>query len=162
MVTILIALLVGLTVWMYLTKVFDGLMGFFAFCFIGVVGFWLAGLIGTSYTTEVVVIENLPLHNLYDDSALDGSFFLGTGSIDQREYFFYNMVTPDGMIKPAKIDKYQDNVYVMEDGGDNPRLELVKTIFTDPRSSIWGLVWPDAKWVFHIPAGSVDTNFSVR
>jgi len=127
-----------------------------------ITGIGAASKIGTtSFPTEKYVSENRPLHNLYDDTRLYGSFFLGSGKIEDVDYLFFNTITEDG-IKPEKMEKYGNNVYILEDGDVDPRLELVclRTI----SENNWGIENSmfDCKNVFHIPLGSVDSNFVVQ
>lgn len=115
--------------------------------------------LGSSVPTKDVVYASTPLHNLYDDSAIQGGFFLGSGSVNEVEYYFYNAVTDRGF-SPQRIVKYNNGVYVREDEEINPRLDVVCSEAIEP--SHWGLVLPDCYKVFHVPAGSVDTNYNVK
>lgn len=127
-----------------------------------VVGAIVAGNVGDSFEQERVVYESLPLHNLYDDSRLDGDFFLGTGSVSEPDFFFYNYITPDGMIKPAKIYKFDEDLFILEDGAENPRIEKSMLQFSDPQAWLWGFHEIGSKTIFHIPPGSIDSHFSVK
>jgi hypothetical protein len=111
------------------------------------------------------VAETKLLHNLYDGSSVNGSFFLGTGSIKETEYFFYN-VEQNGLINPERMQKYNDDVYIAEDGLGNPRLEKVctKTVGYETQDRLWGMGYTERNCIqiFHIPQGSVDSGYMVK
>jgi len=162
MYTMLVSLAIGLIAGYYIGKLVDGFFGFIVCLMCLVFGWGAASGLGSIYPVEREVLSSVPLHNLYDDSLVEGSFFLGSGTLGEVDYFFYNFITPEGYIKPAKIDKYTENLYVLEDGAENPRFETTANKFIDPDSWKWGLVSLDVKKIFHIPPGSVDTNFTVK
>ena len=142
----------------------DELTGFITFVVIAMIGLFSAGFIGSTLEVNRVVYESKPLHNLYDDSRIEGGFFLGSGSVSEPDFYFYNYVTPDGLIKPAKMYKYTTELFVQqdEDGAKNPRVEKSVLEFKDPQAWLWGFHDEDMKTIFHIPPGSIDSNFSVK
>ena len=120
-------------------------------------------VISANMPTEQFVYESKPLHNLYDNSALEGQFFLGTGSINEEEYLFFNVIDQGGYIKPEKIAKYNSNVYIKEDGNTDPRLDIVceRSIQHDAFLGL-GVDRTNCINVFHIPEGSVNTGYIVK
>jgi hypothetical protein len=160
MITFLIVILVAIAVvsaldWIngYLDWFMRVMLGFF-------VGSILCAAIWAFTPTEenYELVETTQLHNLYDDSSVQGGFFLGSGTLDEAEYYFYNTVTERGL-SPQKILKYHNDVYVVEDGDSNPRLEKYCSFSV---GYPWWTLGFDCYKVFHIPVGSVDGSYTVR
>lgn len=115
--------------------------------------------IGESLPKETLVRETKILHNLYEDATVSGSFFLGSGSINETEYLFFNTVTENGMIHPEKVDKYME-VYIIE-GPGQPRLEVGYYI-PSGKWKLWAIGEREDVYTFYIPEGSVDSGYRVR
>lgn len=105
------------------------------------------------------------LHNLYDTPEMSGGFFLGTGSFDTDEMYHYNQVVDgyDTRYEYAEIAKVR--AMVDEDNPARPYLQKYHMEYDYGWSWLLTIFPADdatPKPVFHIPAGSIDTNFQSR
>ncbi|MFZ3068728.1 MAG: hypothetical protein WA052_00220 [Microgenomates group bacterium] len=124
-----------------------------------ILGIFVSLGIGGLIPKERLVRETKLLHNLYEDATVSGGFFLGSGSIDETEYLFFNTVTEDGMIHPEKVEKYTE-VYIVE-GSGQPRLEIAYYVPSD-KWKWWINGGYENVYIFYIPEGSVDSGYRVK
>lgn len=160
MLTILATVVVGLAIFWVVIRKYDvdpigALMFIIVAVFLSAV---VASKVGKTFPQEMIVRETKPLHNLYEETTVSGGFFLGSGSIDETEYLFYNTVTENGMIHPEKVDKYV-NIYIVE-GPGQPRLEIVE--YVPSGKGAWWVIGGYNAYIFYIPEGSVDPGYRVK
>ncbi len=129
----------------------------------GIIGLIIAAFVGMFLPTSAVANEPIYLHNLYDQSELEGNFFLGIGSIDGVDYIHYSVKEADGGIIFRKIEK--ESIRVYEDDPELPYLQTYSPIFKSEWMTHIGLS-PSAVGIpapeFHVPTGSVDGKYNIR
>lgn len=80
--------------------------------------------IGTE-TIDHVESEKIELYELSNFSGTTGTFMLGSGTIDNENYIFYNAKTPEGLIKTEKIK--MDNC-LFDSPSDSTYLEKITSV----------------------------------
>lgn len=110
--------------------------------------------------------------NLSVNSTSQGSFFIGTGQVDQQEYYYFYL--KDG--NSYKLNKIPaEGTDVVED--NNPRLEI-KTISTFEKEipgsmrKFFGVMTQDTGWsksnedqkvyILHVPKGSINQTYNLQ
>lgn len=94
-------------------------------------------------------------------SSVEGTFFLGTGRVDDKPVIRYVTREADGAAVLREVEARQARVY--EDAGDDqPRLDVYCPVLTNP----WLTPAPFAPqlrcgYYFHVPAGSVLESYEV-
>jgi hypothetical protein len=134
-------------------------IGDFVICTLvfGLVGCLVAVFIGSEFEQKSVVSSSQEIVALKDNSQLGGSFFLGTGSVDEEPVYFY-MAREEGGVIQKTIDV--DKVVIVE-GSENPRIEKYKAEFVDEKNNRFGLAAKCNKTKIFVPSGSVERVFNV-
>lgn len=94
----------------------------------GVVGLMLGGLIGFLVSLLLMIPAGEPrvsqqdIVALKDNSNIHGSFFLGTGSIDEEMYYYYMADNGNGGYTMEKVEA--DDCTIYEDSPDAPYLTI--------------------------------------
>lgn len=98
---------------------------------------------------------------LSDSTRINGTFFLGTGTVDEKDYYFYMVDGEYGkQMKKMEIGK---RVYLNDAGAGQPRLEVVPIIQTTPLGRFLFSSIPNGhEYIFYVPEGSVTTEFNVN
>jgi hypothetical protein len=142
-------------------------MAFFATllmsCVTAAIGFALgAGMslgIGYLMPKEWVHTVDAKLVNLRDHAGLSGAFYLGTGYVGSSEYYFYYQEIAGGY-QPGRV-QVAEYVMVFEEARTDARMEEFKYQFTDPSYYWLALHWPQTKYQFRIPTGTLKRGFSL-
>ena len=100
-------------------------------------------------TTELV--------SLRDDSGVSGRFFLGTGAINENQYYVFYKKIGSGF-QQGKVE-VSDNVTIFEEEREDGEVKLYIYQFVNPSSWLWSLDYEEKKWEFFIPKGSIKRNF---
>jgi hypothetical protein len=100
-----------------------------------------------SYQFELVALNNN--NNIY------GSFFLGSGSIKEEQYFFAYVKYDDGGIKLWKCEAYTTWIYEDIINNQTPYI-----IYTESYSR--GVNFYSERHEFHIPKGSILQKFNLN
>lgn len=105
-----------------------------------------------SETAEMVVSsqEDTQLRALDSSSELSGSFFLGSGSINDKEVYKYITIRPDGGFEFDSM-KVTDAV-IYEIPGNSA---IIRTTHYKPASRLWTFFGSTPQVSFHVPVGSV-------
>lgn len=143
------------------------------------VGCCIGGVIGGTIGVVLATLLGLPipaateartrtwhLTSLHSSDGVRGSFFLGTGTIGQDQYYFFYEEAGNGF-RPNKVQVHDDNVIVYEE--DRPGADMVVS-WTDYRHRLidnFIINWPelirgsDPKYAFHIPKGTLKKGYSL-
>lgn len=120
-----------------------------------VIGFFLA------HTPEAhrYKTSETPIAALKDNSLTAGVAFLGTGHVEEEQYYFYMENTQNGQ----RMEKIRtDFAYVMEAETNDARLETYGYKFTSKFAIfMFGKKSPDKDYTFVVPKGTVTTDFDV-
>ena len=102
------------------------------------------------------------LYSMSDNSSVEGRFFLGGGSIGEKEYYKYYFKREDGGYKFGKIKA--DNAVVYEKNNVEPRIELYKTRMKNRNHEFWrmdGVCGCDERYEVYIPKGTVKQFYNL-
>ncbi len=94
----------------------------------------------------------VPLVALHNETYTTGKFFLGTGTIDSVEYYYFMYKLPDGGIIKSRIDVSRAVVYETD---ESPHIEGF------PSDIDFGYIVFD-KAHFYIPKNSIVYNFAIK
>ncbi len=147
---------------------YDGMigLGIFVFFAINLIGFMIAGAIGSAtlfngeHDTRTAITNTETLQALAVDSSVSGHFFLGSGTVDGKRVLNYITVKSDDtgtysevkQIKATDVRIYQDS--------DEPRLDTRNTYFSNP--AVWPGEYPaGTDYFFHVPAGSILEDYTI-
>ena len=100
----------------------------------------------------------LEIANLQDNSNMDGNFFLGTGSIDEKMYYSYYYLDNNGFYKYDKIETDDAKIKIT----DGPARKVTK--YSKPINFNWlesALFLPMKKKsiYFEVPKGTIKSNY---
>lgn len=107
---------------------------------------------------------NIELVSLNRDSKLQGRFFLGTGELNQKEYYYFYKRAQDGGYKPGKI-AISDSVTIYEEERRDGLIEVYECYGEKKESFLiiyFGLPFTDScgkAYHFRIPTGSLKRDF---
>lgn len=120
--------------------------------------------IGQLFPSAPVEGEHQILAAIRDKDGVSGQFFLGSGFVESKPYYFYYQNVAGGGLRPGKLDA-DGSVTVYQEA--RPDAELV--IFN------WKVTYPGWAWVvclphsesdsqsfdFHVPTGTVKAGYSM-
>ena len=159
--TLLITMVLGLIISIYATykngwrnNFLDYLgSGIFGILFGIVTGIFIALLIPSE--TEMKLNETLELQSFKDGSSINGSFFLGTGSIDgTMKYTFYYKT--EGGFKMKQLN--YDNV-IVKYSDEAPKVEEYKSRQTNASINKYSFDLKDKEYIVYVPEGTVKNNY---
>lgn len=150
----------GLAVWEWVIKdplgdsILDYVMMFFLAAMIAMVtaAFSLmAGmLIGLAFPAHPVKSGETPLVALRDKDGIQGSFFLGSGYIEDKQYYFFYAQQPDGAFTPGKVEANRwVRVYEQE------RSDAVLITYRWEANSRW------AQWL-SVPVNAIGNSYDIH
>ena len=115
-----------------------------------------SGVIGGFATQEYVLKDSFKIYALQDNNGVQGSFFLGSGSVSSNLKYYYAATYEDG-IKIYDIDVHK----AILKNDDNPHIEKYEIQFVNKfiRNNVGNL--GDIKYKIYIPKGSIQYNFNV-
>lgn len=129
------------------------LLGFFGLLFGGLIAAGIGYFPAQNFTED----KTISLVALQDNSTIYGSFFLGSGSINQEQKYFYMKKVGSGF-KQDSISA--DDVIVFEDDSE-PRLVTYESDFVNPWWFIIGLPSQSKDSEIHIPEGSILKDYKI-
>jgi len=92
-----------------------------------------------------------------DGSSTYGSFFIGCGSIDEVEYYFFYYETISGGIKKDRL--LVRDVTIYEDDSVRSHIKQHEAKFKSWKYWIFAWESPDKKYSIYVPKGSVKRDF---
>lgn len=139
-------------------RFFMGILVTITCAFAGLLVSFFVGIAAPN-SNSVLSQEKREIIALRDNSAQEGNFFLGVGSIREKQYYFYYWKDGDA-IKFSKVNAENSEVYEVETS--RPRVEIktkeTKTGFTLFRY-IPGKNFTTVK--FYVPEGTVTRDFEL-
>lgn len=118
----------------------------------------LGGIIGCFMPT-VDIKETKELYALQDGSEISGSFFLGSGRIDEEMHYVYIVKEDKGkQMKTLEIDA---NEIYLNDNVDTPTLDIYSKDFKYEWMYWFAMPGTDCEYVFNIPSGSIDYKYNI-
>ncbi|MBU5331739.1 hypothetical protein KQI61_05980 [Anaerocolumna aminovalerica] len=137
--------------------VVGGIMGF---CLGALTWASIGSIIGNLLPSEWQTSSTTNLVALNDSSQINGSFFLGCGTIGEDTAYKYIVNTNKGK-QVREINAKNNNVYIKE-YNNTPKIEIKKWEFINEKYYLFASpAWKDDEVIFYIPEGSVTNNFSI-
>lgn len=161
---IIIIILVGLLTTVFtismMEDIFDSFFTVLITCAILVIIGSGLSFIPKTVNEPVEKAETIYIQALKDNSLTEGSFFLGTGDIDERHYYFYLEKSEKGA--QMKKQEIASNVYVNEDMNGTPRIEVYSKEYVSPVADFFfGALNMQREYIFHVPKGTITNEFKV-
>lgn len=98
------------------------------------------------------------LYNLQDDSQVNGNFTLGSGRIQEKQYFVFYSKDSHGF-KYSKLDASKCRI---QEWDGKPILIRIEREPKNPNFFTKGLtLYPDVEWIFKVPKGTVIRQFNL-
>ena len=145
-----------------IVNVLKGLVGMFFGMIVGLFFAVMIGKIINPKETKKVIDSTIYLENLSDNSGVEGSFFLGCGSINNKmSYSFYAKDQKSDMFSLETIPS--DNAKIKY-SSERPRLETYHyEPITNKSQKRFGY-WKDdgPHHIFYIPNGSISNTFKLN
>lgn len=125
----------------------------------GLILWFSIGFIIGCFMPTVEIKETKELYALQNSSEIGGSFFLGSGRVDEEMYYIYIVKEDKGkQMKTLKIDA--NDIY-LNDNVDTPTLDIYSKDFKYEWMYWFAMVGTDCKYVFNIPSGSIDYKYNI-
>jgi len=137
---------------------------------VGAVLFFIAGNIAGAFLEKEQVKDGYTkLYSMGDVFGSGGNFFLGSGNLETRGYYFYYYKSGKGH-KQGKVEA--DGATIIQDNSEVPRIQYYKEIFVNDNHYKWALhsfadgqggCRDNEKDIF-VPKGSIekDYNFDLK
>lgn len=128
------------------------------FCALILFGVMCANISGPA---EMVEVEStIELYAVNDYIGEHGRFYLGSGHIDNDEYYYYVVKTEDGGFITKKIESDMAVLYYTE---DEPKIEVCRYKFTNPIHNFlsFGVCQTERKYKIYIPEGTIIHDYKV-
>jgi hypothetical protein len=108
------------------------------------------------------VLKQIPVVSIFAERGIHGSFFLGTGTIDTRDYYFYFIRMPDGGLKRIQI---RSSMVVIYEGYDNPYMTWIGWKSVTPDRYVEAcfdcLTW-SSQVKLYLPRNTIIKKFEIR
>ena len=121
---------------------------------------WISiGFIIGLFMPTIDVKETKELYALQDSNEISGSFFLGSGRIDEEMHYAYIVKEDKGkQIQTLEIDA---NKIYLNDNVDTPTLDIYSKDFKYGWMYWFAMPRGDCEYVFNIPSGSIDYKYNI-
>lgn len=143
---------------------FFGVMGILVFTFIMfLLGIIPALITGIPFEKQWVETGGVKLLSLRNNDGMKGNFYLGCGSIESKQYYFFHK-EKDAGYQPGKVEADKNVVVYEEDERHDGSMKIYTREFAN---TSWALeliaqCWPSNRYEFFIPAGSLKKNFVLQ
>jgi hypothetical protein len=94
-----------------------------------------------------------------DKSGVSGSFFLGSGTIDEQQYYFYYAKLPNGGFIADKI--LSNGVTIYEEKRKDAVLRKYECVFRNKWMRLIAIDSGAYEVEFHVPIGTIRRGFSI-
>ena len=136
----------------------------FVIAFIGLlIGALFAAFIGVFIPKRWKYTETIKLVSLRNSEGAQGRFFLGTGTIDHTQYYFYYQQVEGGGYKPGRLE-IDDNIVVYEEKArEDGELKIYEKQFLHLHEmlTLIAMFCSGDKHEFFIPEGSIKKDFKL-
>jgi len=129
---------------------------------VGIFALLLVMMLGVFAPKVTLANEPIMLNNLYNDPSVQGSFFLGSGTIDEEQYVFYSYRDEEEALVYRKWP--MESVRIFDDNPERPYLQTYRDELKYPwmEKVTLSLLLEQKDFEFHIPQDAIDRNFSVK
>ena len=108
------------------------------------------------------VLKQIPVSSIFSERGIYGSFFLGSGTIESTDYYFYFIQLPDGGLRRIQIRTSMVTIY---EGYDKPYMTWIgwKSITPDRyiEACFECLSWSH-KVKLYLPRNTIIKKFEIR
>lgn len=129
-------------------------------CSIPLIG--LGVVVGIPFQTHPVEVGRYHLVAIRDKDGINGQFFLGTGTLQSEQYYFYYRTNSDGSVTPDRVRAGQGVRVYEEDRAD---AELVEYEWRLDQSWAWLVALRSNSdgwsYKFYVPKGTVRAGFTM-
>lgn len=124
--------------------------------------FGLATFIGLAFPTNAIMESKTELAALRVKDGVEGHFFLGSGTVEGKQYYFYYLKNEDGSLTPAKVNADED-VKIYEEERKDATLVKYNAEFKNEIAYIIGVPTMQGKKSveFHVPVGTVKIGYEM-
>lgn len=165
---ILIGFIIGFTIYCIVASKnygFDEVIFFESF-FSGLIGLMIGVLICgimaiAPVPTKEVIVSDVPICAMKDTMGVEGSFFLGSGSIDSEFKYVYATKTDKGIKIQNPIDASKAYInYIKED--EQPHITEVDTQFSNDILNFFfcGDMKPSETYIY-VPEGTIEEVYNI-
>lgn len=117
-------------------------------------------IIGLFLPTEYQLYETQNLSALKDNSSISGSFFLGSGTVDEHTVYKYVTDTDKGKLI-CELSAENSDIYINE-CDEQSRVEIYSEGFVSDWYAWFAFTgWSNNEVIFYIPEGSLTTEFDI-
>lgn len=134
-------------------------LGLFSFIVL-VIGSFIAFVLGACFPKYWKLVGTETLVSLRNQTGVSGSFFLGTGTVDSEDYYYYYVGSAEKGYQPSKIE-VDGNVTIFEEERADGELKTFSHEFTSDIFSLFGISI-GKRYEFRIPKGSLVQNFELH
>lgn len=146
----------GMDLFDYVAGVLFGIL--FASLFGGLL-FLLCWGIGYLMPKHLEVEKTIALVSIDNNISVQGNFFLGSGFIESKQYYFY-MEKLDGSFVPHRV-VVEDNVFITENSQENPKIIFYKFKFNNKYANLIAVNLSEKVIEIVIPKNSVKYGFNL-
>ena len=118
----------------------------------------IGSIIGLFLPT-IDIKETKELYALQDGSEISGSFFLGSGCIDEEMYYVYIVKEDRG--KQMQTLEIDTNEIYLNDNVNTPTLDIYSKDFKYEWMYWFAIPETGYEYVFNIPSGSIDYEYNI-
>jgi hypothetical protein len=129
-----------------------------------IIGAFIIVLLSSLIPSREIANPQTTLYSLKNYSTVNGTFFLGIGSVDGTQTAFYSTVEEDGAIVFKSVPLKDARIYE-----DSPTTPYYVDYTSEFSNTLWYILFPksfvenDSSRVdFHIPSGSVLQGYSIK
>lgn len=138
---------------------FSGLMALIGL----IAGMILSLILGATFAgfgaeTRVLSQETKALYALADGSEISGSFFLGSGSIDDNMRYVY-IVETEG--KGYKMETVNINSAYIQYSDEEPTVTITSYMFDSRVLNFFGIYPASTEYIFRVPEGSITNSYVI-
>lgn len=167
MIFIIICLLISfyfvVQCWMEGWNIGDNILATICMPFMGICAgaiLWISiGSIIGCFMPTVDIKETKELYALQDNNQINGSFFLGSGRIDEEMHYVY--VVKEDRGKQMQTLEIDENEIYLNDNADTPTLDIYSKDFKYGWMYWFAIPGIDCEYVFNIPSGSIDYEYNI-
>ena len=121
---------------------------------------WLSiGSIIGLFMPTIDIKETKELYALQDSNEISGSFFLGSGRIDEEMHYVYIVKEDRG--KQIQSLEIETNDIYLNDNVDTPTLDIYSKDFKYGWMYWFAVPRGDCEYVFNIPPDSIDYKYNI-
>jgi hypothetical protein len=164
-VSITICLIAAFKAYKYLESI--GLAVLFFLLYSGISFLVGLGIVATVVSTlpKEENIYYLDIVSLKNDNSISGNFFLGSGSIQQEEYYFYFVKAKDGSFYRDKVEA--DRTRIVQTANISPRCEWKEiTHISNATTKFWigtgDLFFERKDFKLYVPPDTIIENFRLE